>query len=106
MGHVLIALIASSAVAIGLTVVVVSLLLMLRSERARHDREQAWLRRQNEDLLDRNMHLTDGGAFGAGKSYRPTVRDDEPLDPFAGIIRDPENGVPDYDFDLAEEGAL
>lgn len=60
------------------------------------------------DLLDRNMHLTDGGAFAGVRSLereRGIVDDGEPTGWFSsrGIILDPENGVPDMAYALHEQ---
>ena len=60
------------------------------------------------DLLDRNMHLTDGGAFkarqGAGDG-RSILDDDTPTGRHftQGILLDPENGVPDFAYSLHEQ---
>ncbi len=71
-------------------------------QRQTHRNEQV-LFSKLEDLLDRNMHLTDGGAFGArvgAPGRRRLVDDDEQLRGISleewvggrdGILRDPEN---------------
>lgn len=70
--------------------------LTVRGERRAGERKEQLLYSYVRDLLDRNMHLTDGGAFGVGLgATRRPVRDDEPLDEDStfremGILTDPE----------------
>lgn len=57
------------------------------------------------DLLDRNMHLTDGGAFASRREPgggRSILDDDSPTGRYFmdGIVIDPENGVPDFAYEL------
>lgn len=102
-----IALIAAAAAVVALAVVAVSLMLLIRSERRRHERERAQLWRQFEVMTDRNMHLTDGGAYSAAKELRPSLDNDAELVNMLtlGVRRDPENGVPDEELDYYDTAA-
>lgn len=71
-------------------------------------RKEELLYQKLADLLDRNMHLTDGGAFASRREpggTRSILDDDQPTGRYFtdGILLDPENGVPDFAYNLHDQ---
>lgn len=99
----MIALVTLAAVAVvcalGAVSAVVYAHIALNGERREYARKEQLWHERFRDLLDRNMHLTDGGAWGVGVgATRRPVRDSEPLEvgmadyygAHDGVLADPE----------------